>query len=676
MKKSDILTYLSPGGLLEKKIKGFQPRTQQIDLTGKIIETFSQNKVAFLEAGTGVGKTYSYLLPAFHLAHTHHKKVAISTYTIQLQEQLMKKDIPRLLDLLGYDLQVTLMLGMNNYLCLKRCNEQPSLSEEIAYFKETTHDGRRPGHIAKEAWEEVRVDADLCLGPKCRHFQECFFFKDREVAKNSQIVIMNHHLLVHELLSEREKPFDWIVIDEAHHFEEVVRAVQGKKINYLDLVKVSNKLYVEGKSDAGKLNQLHTIIDTTLKQHPFHSKFLFELPSLKREMVQFAKNFFESFDFVEGTILIDEKLKVHPLWHEILARGKAFLEALKQFTTFLFLLEEDIKNTKHEKLLDKSVALRHEMSAYRERLSEYYTTLHHVLFDPPDLNEVSWIAEKQRTFELICSQLDVASCLERCLFEEGRGIVFLSATLSTDNHFQFIKQRLGASKRDTIEGIYSSPFTWQKQALFLVPHDMPHPDTTEFFASAVQTILHALQATYGHALLLFTSYGALNAFYLELESALKPLRYTLLKQGEKGKQELIDLFKASKSPVLFGTNSFWEGIDIMGDMLRLVIIVKLPFKVPSEPISQAISKKLLEEKKNPFFDYFLPDAVVKFKQGFGRLIRHHEDRGVVLCLDHRMVTKNYGKRFFSILPDCPKEIVAMHEIPEKIKHFFSKKYGA
>ena len=672
----DILDYLSNDGLLEKKIKGFQPRRQQIELTSQIIEALTENKVAFLEAGTGVGKTFSYLLPVLHYAHTHQKKVAISTHTIQLQEQLIKKDIPHLMKLLGFDLQVTLVLGMNNYLCLKRLSEQTSISEEIAFFSESSKDGIRPGFIQKEAWEEIRVDSDLCVGPRCSHFKECFFFKEREIAKNSQVLIFNHHLLVSELLSKREKNYDWIIVDEAHHFEEVVRSIQGKKVNYLDLIKLSNKLYLEGKMDGGRLNQLQTMIDLTMKQHTFHQKFLFDLPAHKRETQQKAKSFFEELQMLfhhQDKILIDERLKSHPVWKEISAKGKEFLDALKRFTTFITLLDQEIKNTKDEKFIDKSFNLRHEISAYSERLAGYYETLNHVLFGKEDINEVSWLSTRHESIELTWSKLDVAACLQEYLFKEGKGVVFLSATLSTSSNFDFVKGRLGIQEEATVEGIYPSPFAWQKQALFLVPKDMPHPDTAEFIGKSKIAILEALKATYGHALILFTSYGSMNLFYQELEHSLKEMRYSPMKQGDMGKQELIETFKCSKSPVLFGTDSFWEGIDIVGDILRLVIIVKLPFKVPDEPIVQAISKKLRQEKKDPFFTYFLPQAVVKFKQGFGRLIRHHEDRGVVLCLDHRIITKGYGKRFLATLPDCQKEVILANEVKERIQIFFKKR---
>ena len=633
MKKNKILEYLSEGGLLTQKIHGFQERKQQLDLTENIIDALTLKKTALLEAGTGIGKTFSYLLPALAFAHTEKKKVAISTHTIQLQEQLLKKDIPRLLDILGFDLQVDLVLGMNNYLCIKRLKEQHSLSEEIAFFSETTQNGRRPSFISKDSWEEIRVDTDLCIGPRCSHFKECFFFKERDRTKNSQILIYNHHLLISELLSKREKIYDWIIVDEAHHFEEVVRSIQGKKLSYLDLIKLYNKLTFQGND----------------------IRFLIDLPVIKREGLLAAKRFFDHLHFLmhsDEKVILDGRLK-----GQLIKEGNELLDQIKRFTTF-------IATTDPEKRP-------HEMNVYTDRLSKYYETLRHILFNPEDANEVSWIASRNLATEVTLSKLDVADTLKENLFKESRGIVFLSATLASANNFNFLKERLGIGE-ETVEGIYPSPFNWQKQALFLVPKDLPNPDAPEFLQKACETILEAVKATYGHALLLFTSYATLNAFYDHLHKPLHDLRYTPIMQGEKGKQETIELFKESRSPVLFGTDSFWEGIDIVGDQLRLVIIVKLPFKVPDEPIVQAISKKMKAEKKDPFFNYFLPHAVVKFKQGFGRLIRHHEDRGVVLCLDHRAVTKPYGKRFLAILPDCPKEQLLASEVKKRIIGFFTK----
>lgn len=632
MKKNKILEYLSAGGLLPQKIKGFQPRQQQIDLTSNIIDALTERKVALLEAGTGVGKTFSYLLPILCYAHTEKKKIAISTHTIQLQEQLLKKDLPRLLDLLGFDLQVDLVLGMNNYLCLKRLSEQTSLSEEIAFFSETTVDGRRPSFVTKETWEEIRVDTDLCIGPRCSHFKECFFFKERDRIKNSQVLIFNHHLLISELLSKREKNYDWIIVDEAHHFEEVVRSIQAKKLNYLDLIKLYSKLNFEG-------NDIRYIID---------------LPVLKREGLLKAKIFFDHIHFLmhsDERVVLDPRLKT-----QIEPEGRELLEYLKRFITFIASTDQKRKE---------------DIQVFVERLTKYYETLKSILYDPENPNEVCWISSRNGATEITLSKLEVADTLKDHLFKEERGIVFLSATLASANNFNFLKERLGIGE-NTVEGIYPSPFHWEKQALLLVTNDLPNADSPEFLQKACETILEAVKATYGHTLILFTSYATLTAFYDHLHKPLRNLKYTPIKQGERGKQETIELFKESRSPVLFGTDSFWEGIDIVGDQLRLVIIVKLPFKVPDEPIVQAISKKMKAEKKDPFFQYFLPQAVVKFKQGFGRLIRHHEDRGVVLCLDHRAVTKGYGKRFLSILPDCPKEEILSKDVRSRIITFFKK----
>ncbi len=337
----------------------------------------------------------------------------------------------------------------------------------------------------------------------------------------------------------------------------------------------------------------------------------------------------------------------------------------------------------HERLQEQTKSIRLDIQAFAMRLEEAISFLAQFLSSWQDVSKVRWIeTQVMRTLvnvHLVIADLDVSQALVDFLFSKFATIVLCSATLATNRRFAFIRQRLGLveerlPQREVTEHAYDSPFDYQKQALLIVPTDMPPPNHAEFPALAYENVWQAIQASQGQAFVLFTSYQMLQQCYEVLAKRLEEGRYPVFKQGEEQRRKLLDKFKETGRAVLFGTDSFWEGVDVMGDALRCVIIVKLPFRVPSEPIIQARTELVMAQGGNPFLDYAVPHATMKFKQGFGRLIRHKWDRGCVVCLDTRLATKGYGRLFLNSLPPCEKVFANGACVWPKMREFYRRTY--
>jgi ATP-dependent DNA helicase DinG len=334
---------------------------------------------------------------------------------------------------------------------------------------------------------------------------------------------------------------------------------------------------------------------------------------------------------------------------------------------------------KNEKLSERTQHTLFDIQALGNRLSEGASILQSFIDSDIPSDKVLWLefqANRSNT-SLFNADLDISHHLEKSLFDRVSTVVLVSATLTTNKSFDFMRQRLGLNqmKNKVIKGfIYEAPFDYQKQALFAIPTDLPIPTHPDFTHAAVEAIWKIVQASRGNAFILFTSYSMLKTCYEKLQDRLRGQRFHPLKQGDTNRQALIAQFKNTDRSVLFGTDSFWEGVDVAGEALRCVVIVKLPFKVPTEPIIQARSEAILANHGDPFFDYSLPNAIVKFKQGFGRLIRHKKDRGCIVCLDQRVLTKGYGSQFLNSLPNCQQLFSPLDQVQKQMEEFYRKTY--
>lgn len=709
----------SSTGLLSRFVKGYEIRHQQKEMALKVMEAYDEGLIVLAEAATGVGKSWAYLTPALLWAAARKGPTVISTHTIALQEQLIKKDIPFLLKVLGVDLQATLVKGMSNYFCFRKYEElmQEKLFltaaeqlelEKLEKFSETSQEGSLSDvnfPLSSGIWEKVSAERSSCTHVECPHFKSCFFFKSRKQLAESQILIVNHHLLVADL-SARLRPdfqeeksilpkFSRLVIDEAHHLEEIALESFSVKIDRLDLARYLGRLYSDIQPHKSRLGLLKGAISMKRKKISSEAALLLdvEIPTQKRSALTVLDDFYEATeDFCDKELVKEQSSELRekrwrfsaekaltPAWLEGVKDKFLVLqeEWKKLFSLLEVLKKETLRGLSDE---DREFFAPHftAIEIVESTLSQRLTQIEQFVLAPSDEKRVRWIeaasslAMKNTT--LVDARLNVSEYLKNLLFSSKETVVLCSATLTSNQNFSFLKQQIGLGSKEfekrIVEKTYDSPFDFQKNALFLVPNDIAFSHEPDFFNQAVAIIKKIIKASDGGCFLLFTSYEMLQKCYDKIVNASDSPKFSYMKQGDLPRQTIIERFKQRKDSVLFATSSFWEGIDIAGDALRCVVLTKLPFRVPTEPLFQAMSEMYEKEGKDPFSEYSLPQACLKFKQGFGRLIRTKNDRGCVVCLDKRVMTKSYGKVFIKSLPPCPVIYKSSQEVVNQMEKFF------
>lgn len=723
-----IVQVLDRNGIMSRFLKDFEPREQQQKMMANVIEAYNSGSLALIEAGTGTGKSMAYLIPALLWALQKKERTVISTHTITLQEQLIRKDIPFISKALNLEVKAVLVKGMRNYVCLRKLEDlqfemltaEPREREEfekIAAWSSSTQDGTRstlPFVPSYETWDKVCAESDTCNGPECPYQSSCYFFKARRQANEAQILVANHYLLFADLARRAEinnytdqavlPPYSRVILDEAHHIEEIATEYFAAKVNSLDMLRVLARLGSEkGTKIHGKLPLLKDRIQESYRSKEIpkevstlFSVFNIDLPASRKELQQEIVETFDCFArFLELISIKSEKednssenkLRIlpyhqtHPSWDsDIVPRTDRLIKAVEKYTKTINHIENEIKNLNNERLNEQIKGIRFEISALCLRMEAFCTILKDFVSKIASFSKVRWIEvhrlkNAMQNIHLVNAELNIAEAIVNFLFNKFPTIVMCSATLATNKHFDFVKNRLGLNhnflkETKVLEKIYDSPFDYQSQALLTVPIDMPSPLTREFNQAAAEKIWEIIQISRGNAFVLFTSYSMLNNCYHQILERLKHGRYHPLKQGDDNRDSLLRSFIEKDRSVLFGTDSFWEGVDVVGEALRCVIIVKLPFKVPSEPIIQARTESISAKGGDPFFEYTLPNAIVKFKQGFGRLIRNKKDRGCIVCLDSRLATKGYGKEFLNSLPPCQRLFASSEDIKKEMENFY------
>jgi ATP-dependent DNA helicase DinG len=626
---------LGPCGVLSQSIPGYEPRPSQLQMAEEVADALRTRRPLLVEAGTGTGKTLAYLVPAV----LSGLKVVISTGTKNLQEQIFRKDIPLLQQHLSF--RAACMKGISNYLCLRRFSEysaQAALFDEpnpdldsIRDWARRTDSGDRAElpDLADDApvWREVSATPETRLGPSCPHFERCFVTQARRRAQQAEILIVNHHLFFADLALRAAWPnaqllpkYEAVIFDEAHQLEDVATDYFGAGVSTLRLQALTR--------DVLRIVDQHPRLDATIAHVDARSRVLFDELRLRLRR--------------------DEKAPMHAeTWRGAPEKAAHALDtALEELEAALDLAPPDVG----EPLSDRARAIRDDLSLLVDGAQKH------------DRKHVFWGETRGKTVLLHASPVDVSNIVRQHVLSAVDTAIFTSATLTAAGSFDFVRARLGLDAAR--EARFASPFDYAAQALLYLPRDLPAPADENFPERAAARMFDLVQITDGRAFLLFTSHRQMERVHKLLAPR---LRQPVLLQGQKPKHLLVEDFRRHVGSVLFATASFWEGVDVVGEALSLVVIDKLPFAPPDDPIVAARSGRLEDEGQDPFHAYQVPRAALALAQGFGRLIRHRGDRGIVALLDRRASTRPYGRRVLAGLPtDCPRTASL-----DEVRHFWA-----
>ncbi|WP_312108553.1 ATP-dependent DNA helicase DinG [Brevibacillus reuszeri] len=696
-------------GTMRTHVAGYQRRDAQEAMMHAVFEAMQEGSHLLVEAGTGTGKSLAYLLPGIIWAKDNQQQLVISTNTIQLQEQLLNKEIATLQQSLPFSFSASTLKGRGNYLCLRKLEqtlEEPveGSSQELRLVKGqmlTWLTQTSTGDVEELSmppsgqlfWQQVKSDTGSCLNRACPWFSRCFYFQAKERAREADVLIVNHALLISDLQAENRilPPYEVAIIDEAHHLEEAATQHLGKQFTTTQLLFLLDRASVDEGGVVPRLaeelqNWLPAISDVVTGQMTELKKLSSTLRDKAQQWTQLlytwaSERAEETTD--AGRETVRYRIESFSGKHEKIRKNtKKLIDAMSSFAGYLDGLLRSAPADEKPTFAVRS--LRTDLQGLVNEWQKVIELLHFFLQEH-DPEYVYWMEVESRVgrkqVHLSAALLKVADSLAQPLFAQKHSLILTSATLTVKNSFSYIMSRFGLDQlpEERVKTLsLPSPFAYEKQGLLLIPADFPAPGKENdqiYLEAIIQGCLDVVLATKGRTLILFTSHSMLRIVYQALKERLAdaPEAYTLFGHGidSNNRSKLVRLFQSMERSVLFGTSSFWEGVDIPGDSLSSLVIVRLPFTPPNHPVYQGRADLLKAEGKNAFMSMALPQAIILFKQGVGRLIRHHLDRGVVVVMDTRVVESRYGRSFLQSLPPYQIESGPWPTLRERIEPFLS-----
>jgi ATP-dependent DNA helicase DinG len=693
----ELAGMLEAGGLFNQHFPGFEHRPQQVEMLRAVAHAFNRSDHLMVEAGTGTGKSIAYLLPAIHWGVKNGQHVLVSTNTINLQDQLLTKDVPDLRRMLPFEFKAVALKGRSNYVCpyrVRQMERRSDLSElelrvlaKVLVWMPSTLTGDKqelflPNAAENAIWGQVCSDAELCPPDRCRR-ENCFFFRARQAAESAHLIVVNHALLLADVAVENRVLPDYrhLIVDEAHHLEDSVTRQLSFQTNRRSLERLLTDLSqqtgvrrytgffrtvsarCQGAIPDGALSDVQ---DRVAAGHEAADRAMRALTEFFNTLTAFLDE-----HGPRGSSQYDRRLRLtpavrrQPAWDQVEITWDNLSANLKEIGQTLELLGRLLDNLDTYDVPDFE-DLWNELVSYRVQVGTVCDQLKTILEHTPgsdqgSSNTITWveIAANSGEVSLHAAPLHVGELVQRHLFNTKEAVILTSATLRTEESFDYMRERLGAWELS--EAAVGSPFDYESSTLLYLPTDIPEPNNAGYQGTVESALVALAQATRGRMLVLFTAYSQLKNTANAIRERLAEDDIVVYEQGGgTSRAQLLDNFKTTERSVLLGTRSFWEGVDVTGETLSCVVIARLPFAVPNDPIFSARS----ETYEDAFNQYSLPDAILRFRQGFGRLIRTRTDRGVVVCLDRRVLSKRYGQAFIASLPKCKTIRSSLAQLPQ------------
>ncbi|HLR40899.1 MAG TPA: ATP-dependent DNA helicase DinG [Virgibacillus sp.] len=687
------------GGTMQNQMRNYEKRNGQREMSEIIFDAFQSENHALIEAETGTGKSLAYLIPAIYEAVCSNKRLVISTYTTQLQTQLLEEEIPLIQKLIPFPFNATLLKGKHHYLSLEKFEHELTSNDQdnydvtltkaiiLVWLTETETGDIDEIQLPSSGYffyKRISTDSEGYVDPSSPWFTRSYYQKARNRAQQADVIITNHALLCTDVFNDYQflPAYDKAIIDEAHHLEDTASRHYGLQLDYVNMQYALNQL---GNADDGKW------IDVILKKYSIHREAFptdkwndvfieskYEVDDLFRTLFQYVmeqrKNKKSLSDIGRIQYRFAENKEEPKKWQIIKEMATRLTFFLRDLIHVLTLLDQYMDSREIPDKYDKD-----DLKGHMQALQTFIDHLEQFFLLDDSANHVKWVEAEaygsRNAVYLYSEPAEVATLLAKDFFDKKQSIILTSATLTMKNSFSFIKNRLGLTSDQLITEKINSPFAYEKQVQLMVPDDFPdikHGDLDDFIYSTCEAILTLAEITKGRMLVLFTSYDMLRRSHSLLKETLDLNKYVLIAQGisSGSRTRLKKNFQTFEQSILLGTSSFWEGVDIPGKDLSCLMIVRLPFQPPDHPIYEARSNHFKNEGKNAFFELALPNAVIKFKQGFGRLIRSASDRGIVFVCDARIIKARYGKFFTESIPNVPITYRSTHDLMKKAEKWF------